>query len=220
MWTLPPDQAKFDATPKTGVFAPTGGWGDKITVPWIKTETIAVEQHEPAYRSDENLKKKYGIELAKAVNAFEAACILFEDTSQALWVSVNWLADPTVIASKDVYSKTVALSVVPLDREQTAAKVLAIAEEKILKNGVLLPAIEAKDRIAALKLYSDILQYTGKVDIDASTKTFTHNEMTIKFVKPEVKELKTVSKAPNVKSEILNEEQPLISLKLVGGSSA
>lgn len=214
MWTLPAEQAIFTVEqPKTEVFAPSGGW-EKISPP-ISPWTVATIAVEPAYRSDENLKKKYGVELAKAANPFEAACVILEDTSQALWVSFNWATDPIVLASRDVYLKTVAQSSPPLDKEQLAAKVLALAEEKILKNGILSPTIEAKDRIAAFKLYSEIMGYTGKIDIDASTKNFTHNEMVLKFVKPEVKDV-TPKKVPNVKSEILNEELPLISLKLVG----
>jgi hypothetical protein len=209
-----PDTFTVDK-PKSEVFKPAGGWNDALSQisPW--TGKAAPK---PSYQDDEGLKKQFGIELAKAANPFEAACKIFVDTSQALWASVNWLADPIVIAARDVYTKTVELSSPPLDKEQLAAKVLSLADEKILRDGVWRPTIEAKDRIAALKLYSDILGYTGKVDIDASTKTFTHNEMTIKFVKPEVKEPKLVNQASNVKSEILNDHASPISLKLVSSA--
>lgn len=182
--------------------------------PWATVSTAVA----PAYQSDENLKKQYGIELAKSANAFEAACNIFGDeTTKALWVSFNWLTDPLVVASRDIYTKTVALSTPLLDKEQLAAKVLALVDEKILKNGVYLPTIEAKDRIAALKLYSDIVGYTGKVEIDNSSKTFNEiKELTIKLVKAEDKKQVTINNAPNknVKSENLNESSP-ISLKLV-----
>ncbi len=192
------------------------GWpaATPVVSPWAKVEA-------PAYQSDENLKKSYGIELAKSEsgNAFEAACKLFKDdeTNKALWVSFNWLSDPVVIASRDIYLKTVALDTPLLDKNQLAAKVLALADEKILKNGVYLPTIEAKDRIAALKLYSEIAGYTGKVEVDNSITNNTLNEMTLKFVRPEDKKPVTIDNAPNknlnVKSEILNELP--ISLKLV-----
>lgn len=196
-WSLSIDKPKAD-----------GGW---FTSPWEKAEA-------QAYQTDEALKNKYGIELAKAATPFEAACALFgEETNKALWVSANWLNDPIVIASKDIYLKTVELSKPPLDREQLAAKVLELAEgEKILKNGFYVSTIETKDRIAAFKLYSDILGYTGKVEIDNSTKTFNHNEMIIKLVKAEEKKPVVIDNAPNTKSEMTNDkDQSPIKLKLV-----
>lgn len=187
-----------------------------VVSPWaINTTTEA-----SAYQSDENLKKSFGIELAKAVKPFDAACAVFgNDTNKALWVSANWTHDPVVISSRDVYLKNLELSHIPLDREQLAAKVLKLAEgEHVERNGVKLPTIEAKDRIAAFKLYSDILGFTGKVEIDASTNNnVVNNEITIKLVKAEVKPSKVVDAAPNVKSEMTNEVSP-ISLKLVKAS--
>lgn len=204
--------------PNTKAFAPIGGWNDVIS-PWTVGKSNPPVQ---AYQSDENLKKSYGIELAKSSNSFEAACKIFgEETSKALWASFNWLNDPLVVASRDIYLKTVELSQPILDKEQLAAKVLALADEKILKNGVYLPTIEAKDRIAALKLYSDIAGYTGKVEVDASTKTFTHNEMIIKLVKAEEKKPVVIDNSKSPKSEIKNEiSNSPITLKLVGGACA
>lgn len=212
-WELPPNSTFTVEKPKTDVFAPVGGWASTVPPesPW-QTKPAP----KPSYQDDEGLKKQFGIELAKAANPFEAACKIFVDTSQALWVSTNWLADPIVIASRDVYLKTVELSAPPLDKNQLAAKVLALAEEKVLKNGVLVPSIEAKDRIAALKLYSEIQGYTGKVEIDNSVTNNTLNEMTIKLVKAEDSKPVTITQAPNAKSEIVNENLPSpISLKLV-----
>ncbi len=207
--------------PKADVFAPTGGWNDKLNTksPW---QNGAIQQApKPAYQDDENLKKQFGIELAKATNSFDAALKLFpDDTSKSLWISYHWITDPIVIAARDVYLKTMELSSVPLDREQLAAKVLALSEEKILspKFGCMVPTIEAKDRIAALKLYSEILGYTGKVEIDNSTKTII-NELTVKLVRPEAKAASIINQAPNIKSEILNENPSPITLKLVSGNS-
>jgi hypothetical protein len=190
------------------------GWGQ----PAVKSPWAVEAKPEPQpYQSDENLKKAYGIELAKSTNAFEAACKVFgEDTGKALWASVNWLADPVVVASRDIYLKTLDLAAAPLDREQLAAKVLKMAEgEKVERNGVLIPTIEAKDRLTAFKLYSDILGYTGKVEIDNSTNTNLNvKEMTIKLVKAEDKAAPiTINNAPNVKSEMPN-KSPVV-LKMV-----
>jgi hypothetical protein len=206
--------------PKTDVFAPVGGWQEQIITkaPWVK-ET---PKPAPEYQTDENLKKAFGIELAKTTNPLDAAVkVAGDDQSKALWISFHWLTDPVVVASRDIYLKTLELSTPPLDKEQLAAKVLALADEKILspKLGVLIPVSEAKDRIAAYKLYSEIMGYTGKVEIDQSTKTFTHNEMTIKLVKAEDrKPAHTIEHAPNVKSENVEHSSP-ITLKLVGGAS-
>jgi hypothetical protein len=217
----PPTEHFTVEKPKADVFAPSGGWGtqEAVVSPWA---TGAIQQAPEtvlqAYQTDEELKKKYGIELAKSNNPFEAACKLVDEaeTSKALWISFHWLNDPIVVASRDVYLKTLAETVKPLDREQLAAKVLALSEEKIIKNGVHVPTIEAKDRIAALKLYSDILGYTGKVEIDNSVTNNTLNEMTIKLVKPDpAKPAVVIDNSPNIKSEITNESPSPISLKLV-----
>lgn len=201
--------------PKTEVFAPTGGWPvkEKVVSPW--TVSAAPAEEVSAYQSDENLKKQYGIELAKGLNPFEAGCKLFgEETNKALWVSFNWLSDPVVIASRDIYLKTVELSQPALDREQLAAKVLVLAEgEKVTLNGKLVATVDPKDRIAAFKLYSDIMGYTGKVEIDNST-TNNINEITVKLVKADSKPV-VIDQAPNVKSEMTNIDRSDIKLKLV-----
>lgn len=187
-----------------------------LASPWA-TGAASAKEEAPAYQSDENLKKQYGIELAKAQNPFEAGCKIFgEETSKALWVSFNWINDPIVVASRDIYLKTVELSQPLLDREQLAAKVLVLAEgEKILINGKLIDTVEPKDRLAAYKLYSDIAGYTGKVEIDNSVKNITNNELTIKLVRADDKKPVVIDNAPNIKSEMPNEDQSPIKLKLV-----
>ena len=187
-----------------------------LASPWA-TGAASAKEEAPSYQSDENLKKQYGIELAKAQNPFEAGCKLFgEETSKALWVSFNWINDPIVVASRDIYLKTVELSQPLLDREQLAAKVLVLAEgEKILINGKLIATVEPKDRLAAYKLYSDIAGYTGKVEIDNSVKNITNNELTIKLVRADDKKPVVIDNAPNIKSEMPNEDQSPIKLKLV-----
>lgn len=202
--------------PDTDKFMPSGGWStvSPPVSPWTTgaAQPIVVQ----AYQTDENLKKQFGIELAKSTNPFEAACKVFgEETNKALWASFNWINDAVVVASRDIYLKTLDLDKPLLDKEQLAAKVLALADEKTLKNGFVIPALEAKDRIAALKLYSEIAGYTGKVEIDNS-KNITLNEMTIKLVKPEDKK-SIIENTPNAKSEMMNSSP--IQLKLVGGVS-
>lgn len=211
-----------EPAPKTDVFAPKGGWS--LTTPPVSpwaSGGIASQKTIPAYQTDENLKKAYGIELAKTSNPFEAAKTVIGHDDRAVWVSLNWLADPIVIASKDAYLKTLEEAAPPLDREQLAAKVLALADgEKVdIGGGIKKATIDAKDRIAAFKLYSEILGYTGKVEIDNSTKNIiNNNELKILLVKPEQK-VSPINEAPNVKSEILNSSVPSpVSLKLVKAS--
>lgn len=179
--------------------------------PWVAGAASSKDD----YQTDEKLKQHFGIELAKSKNPFEAGCKVFgEETSKALWASFNWLHDPVVVASRDAYLKTLELSVKPLDREQLAAKVLILAEgEKVERNGVLVPTVTPDDRIKAFKLYSDIMGYTGKVEIDNSTKNFTHNEMTIKLVKAD-NQPHVIDNAPNIKSEMTNSEVEGLPIKL------
>jgi hypothetical protein len=201
-------------SPSFTVTEPTPWPAAKPVSPW------AIKEPEPAqpYQSDENLKKLFGIELAKCEKAFEAGCNVFgEDTSKALWAAANWLNDPLVISSRDIYLKNLELSAAPLDRNQLAAKVLKLAEGEFVDvgNGIKRPTIDAKDRLTAFKLYSDILGYTGKVEIDNSTNNnITNNEITIKLVKAENKPALVIDNVPNTKSEIANETSP-ISLKMV-----
>ena len=188
--------------------------------PWSIAAPVAEPKPAPEYQNDENLKKDYGIELAKSTNHLDAAFkIAGDDTSKAMWMSFHWPHDPIVIASRDIYLKTLEISKPVLDREQLAAKALAIADEKVLKNGVFVPSIEAKDRLAAIRLYSDIVGYTGKVEIDNSNNKTTIKEMVVKLVKAEDKKPAIViDNAPNVKSENVEHASP-ITLKLVSGAS-
>jgi hypothetical protein len=215
MWEAPSGSFTVDKS-KTEIFQPIGGWNDPVDVkiPW--------QVEAPAYQSNPKLKNLYGIELAKNDNPLDAAIRIFpDDDAKAMWISDHWVNDPITIAAKDAYLKSLE-QVPPLDRTQLAAKVLAISEERVLNSfGRMVHTAEPKDRIAALKLYSDILGYTGKVEIDNSVKNITNNELTIKLVKPEAsKNVKVIDHTPNVKSEIATEILPSpISLKLVGGVS-
>lgn len=156
----------------------------------------------PQRRSEEEYKKAFGIELAKSNKPFDAANIVFpDDVKIALWVSQNWLSDPIVHAAKDLYGETVKLNKPILDKEQLA--------ELVLEEAISTP--EGKDRIAAFKLYSEIAGYTGKVSIDASSKIYTHNEMTIKLVRPAEKPSQVIENSP---IEEINEETNALPIKL------
>jgi hypothetical protein len=191
------------------------------TTPWSRAKPAqAPAPSRPDFADDPDLKIAYGIELAKEPDAFRAALILFKDVvTSSLWASTHWIKDPAVIASRDIYANTLKNNTKPLDKIELLSKVLAFADEKDI-NGHHL--VEAKERLNALKLYSEIQGFTGKVDINASTNTInnTNNLMKITLVKPEVRDapIKTIE-ASNIKSEMSNEDLPLIELKLVGGGS-
>lgn len=159
---------------------------------------------------NENEKKKlFGIELAKKhENAFEAALeALNGDTQLALWAVNNWVNDPEVLASRDLYSNTIGVQSKLLDKNQTALKLLKIADEKVHGRYVA----EAKDRLKAIELYAKICGYLDDILIDNSNTTITNNEMKIILVKPQQKEEpKTIDVVPTPV------EVPLpVSIKLV-----
>lgn len=159
--------------------------------------------------NEEEKKKLFGIELAKNhPNPFEAGCVAFDkDTGLALWAANNWLNDPIVIASRDLYANTIGVQDKLLDKDQTALRLLSIAEEK--QNGRYLA--EAKDRLKALELYSKLRGYMSDVTIDNS-KTLINNEMKIVLVKPQQQEeRKTIDVVPTP----IDENIPVVSVKLV-----
>lgn len=152
--------------------------------PWPKQEPMP-DKPEPAWRSDENLKRLFGIALAKSPrNAFEAALEVFPtETNHALWASWNWLADPLVVATKDAYAQNIELNEKLLDKSQLSARLLKFAEEKDPTGRFYI--LEGKDRLAAFKLYAEVQGFIGKIAIDASTNNFTNNELKITLVKPQ-----------------------------------
>lgn len=140
----------------------------------------------PDIDSDEAKKKEYGALLAKGLKPFDAGLELCPDsTANAVWVSLHWLSDPIVLASKDVYLKTVEQDTPLLDKTQFAARLLQISEEKDEESGRY--KISAKDRLGALELYAKVMKFTD--DKDNSSQTFVHNTMIVKFVEPEKKSI-------------------------------
>ena len=134
-------------------------------------------------------KKLFAMELVKASDPFQAACnICGQNTQEALWISKNWITDPEVLGHKDSYLNSVATSKTLLDKEEVAAKLLGMAEEKA-DNGMFY-ILEGKDRLKALELYAKIQGYLDNKD--KQTNNFVHNSMIVKFVKPDEKTVKTI----------------------------
>lgn len=160
---------KWDYPTTFRVETPVSPWGKDVPVP-VK----------PEWADDEEKKKLFGIELAKDhPSPFVAACSVFPDTSNALWASINWAYDPIVIAARDLYLKTLATDASLLDKNQFAATLLRHSEEK---------SLEGKDRVAFLKLYAEVMGFTGKVEINASTNYFNNNnQLKIILVDPDDK---------------------------------
>jgi hypothetical protein len=143
-------------------------------------------QSKPLWADDEARKKLFGAELANHEKPFDAACIIFEKTTDALWAANNWLTDPIVLTAKNAHQSATNLNL--LDKDALAHKLLKFAEEKDRTGQFYI--VDAKDRLAALRLYAEIQGYIGKVDLH-STQNFI-NAMTIKFVKPENNNIKTI----------------------------
>ncbi len=164
------------------------------------------------------LKQAFGIELAKNhKNAFEAACIVFgKETQKALFASVNWINDPVVIEAKQNYTGVVASSQKILDKTELSLRLLSFSEEKIVYNGNEVYAAEAKDRLAALKLFAEVQGYiNNKAEIN-NTINNAPQFMEIKFVEPDKKhDVKTIEHTSEQETEDILLNSP-IELKLVG----
>lgn len=171
----------------------------------------------PDYADDEDLKKRFGIELGKGLKPFEAASAITEgNAAKALWISSNWLSDPIVIGSKDAYALTIKEVSKPLTKEELLAKILEVSDER---NANGIPLFDAKDRISALNLYAEIQGLKGK-NADQSSGDITNNTFNkitkVVLVSPNI--VKQDVNA-NAQSKMQNVEIPSIPLKLVGGVS-
>lgn len=166
----------------------------------------------PTINNEQEKKKLFGVELAKTNQAFQAAQnICGDNTSEALWISTNWLNDPEVIAAKDIYLKSLEQSTSLLDKEETAARLLEMSEEMNLSRTFYV--LDGKDRLKALELYAKI---RGYLDSKADTSmNFIHNQMVVKFVKPDVKEEKLIKNIDNNDFKSVDNISPL-KIKLVG----
>lgn len=160
--------------------------------------------------NEEDKKKLFGIELAKShSNEFEAALVVFpDDTSTSLWVSQNWLSDPIVIASRDLYANTVGVKAKGLDKDQLKAKLLNIVDEKVHGRYIATPL----ERIKALETYAKISGFIDNNRIDINNNTLIDNKMQIILVKPQQKEeTKEIDVTPNLEKPLVSP----VSIKLV-----
>lgn len=170
-----------------------------------------------SWKDDAELKQQYGCALAQSFkNPFEAACSIFDkETQKALFVSVNWINDPEVLKAKEEYNAVTTAPDILLDKVGLSRKLLAFADEKINFNGNSVFAAEAKDRLAALKLYAEIQQFIGKNEINNNNNFYqANNKMEIVFVEPDKKEEKIIEHK-KIEVEDILENSP-IKLKLVG----
>ena len=185
-------------------FQPPTDYFQVQPIPAAWGNATPISETKPSFWNDEGKKKAFGIALAKQNDqsrdsVFSAALEVFEQVGPSLWVTNNWLSDPVVIASRDIYRQSMKAVEKPLDKVELAARLLALAEEKVERDGRRHYIYEAKDRIAAYKAYGEILGYIGKVNIDNSTNTFNNNQMEIVLVKADVKEEKVIeNKEENV----------------------
>lgn len=183
----------------------------KNTSPWaVRTPQ---EIPKPVFADDEELKMAYGVALGKGLDAFNAAMEVFNQVlPNALWASLNWIKDPIVIGSRDGYLRSIKKAEKPLDKAELLAEILQTARQ----------SEEDKDRIAALKLYSEILGFTGpKIAIDASSNINNTQNNTTQIVLVKGSEERTSIKtieAPDNNSQSKIHNSGLPNLKLVGGS--
>lgn len=180
-------------------------WGQGAANAWQ-------EISKPEIENEEEKKKEFGLELARNTGqAFKAACNVFgDDTNKALWASRNWLTDPVVLVSRDLYLEAVQASASLLDKEQFAHKVLKFADEKN-QSGTFYLA-DTKDRLAALKLYAEVQGFVGKASDLNIHNNVTLKSISVRFIEPEVKQqAKIIDNEPN---EFLNNSR--VKIKLVG----
>lgn len=144
------------------------GWGN-----WKAPDPVM-----PEWANDPTKKKLFGVELAKGhASPFLAACAIFSEASGALWASINWINDPEVLAARDIYQETVELDTTLLDKDQFAAKILKIADDR---------HIASDDLIKYLELYAKVRGFLKPDNVGNTTVSI--NEIKVKFVKPEIRE--------------------------------
>lgn len=157
----------------------SGGWGD-----WTPPQ-----HQEPIWAKDEEKKKLFGIELAKGhSNPFSAACEVFPNTADALWVSINWINDVVVLAERDLHRKRLDSDVTPLDKNQLGARILRRVDERA-PNGYAL--IDAETELKYLELYAKINGYLKPDNVNSNN--FIANEMKVVVVSSEQKREKPVT---------------------------
>lgn len=167
----------------------------------------------PNIDNADEVKKLFGIALGQGKDPFSAALdATNNNTNIALYVSQRWLLDPIVVASRDLYSKTVHNSDELLDADQLASKLLEMAEERNASNSFYM--LEGRDRLKCLELYAKIRGYDKSA---APSISNTVNNMVVKFVAPEKKDNSQQIDNQQLSNE-LNNKSPL-KLKLVSSSA-
>lgn len=176
--------------------------------PWWQPQPMQAPDR-PDYADNEEMKKAFGVALAKGLEPFQAGLQIFnQETSKALWISVHWLFDPVALAAKDAYAKALKSLEKPLDREQFLAEVLSAARH----------CEDDRDRATFFKLYAETAGFIGKVaDTVNNTVNNTQNVMTVKFVRPSER-TETIEAPSNTQSKIQNDVPDLPRLKLVNGA--
>ncbi len=168
-----------------------------------------VEPPKPEWHADIEKKQAFGRRLGKGDKPLDAALFVFDNRmADGLWAVQHWLRDPIVIETREIVEKEINL----LDKDQLSAKLLRIAEER---NQHGQPIHEAKDRAAFYKLYAEIQGFVGKVNIDASQKTFVNNEMKIVLVEAEQEQKSEIKTIEHIELAPL-ENALQVDLKLVG----
>lgn len=164
----------------------------------------------PTINNIDEKKKLFAMELAKINQPFQAAInVCGDNTNEALWISKNWINDLQVLGYKDAYLNSLEVSKSLLDKDEVAARLLEMAEEKAA-NGMFY-LLEGKDRLKALEIYSKLRGYLDNKD--KASNNFIHNQMIVKFVKPDNKE-KIINHLEN--EDKSSENITPLKIKLVG----
>lgn len=183
--------------------------------PWLKAPVLIEET--PIIADPQDERKAFALAWAKnPAEPFAAASDLYPaDTTKALWVSRNWILDPTVNALKDSYIKAASESQTLLDKEQLAHRLLRTSEEKNLEGTRYL--LDGKDRLKALELYAKVMGFMDDKPVNNISNHLT-NEMKIVFVEPENKEenIKIIEAAPENETRSTDIEDLPFKIKLVG----
>lgn len=183
---------------------------------FIPIPLVITVREEYCWKNDEELKKQFAIALVNASNAFEAACSVFgKETNKALWASTNWVNDELILQTQKEFEEVKSIPKKLLDKQEFAARLLEIVEEKIIYNGNEVAALEGKDKVSALKLYAETMGFiNNKTEINNNFNP--KNFMEIRFVEPEKKQdVKIIDNSPVIQNEDILENSP-IKLKLVG----
>lgn len=108
-------------------------------------------------------KEAFALELLKQTEPFKAAIAVFGqgEVGKCLKLSMEWPADPYVMAHKKYLLDTQGAESFLPTKADIAKKILTIHDE----------ARSSEDKIKALKLYADVLGFIVKPETDGKNKT-------------------------------------------------